>query len=252
MKQKNDYGLDAPIVIRNLILIGILCLAALIMVYHFFRDDLKIMLIILVGLLFLVGISLIITAIIMILSSKIGKIKERERILDILSIQGNEHILDVGCGRGLYLIGAAKRLSNGKAVGIDIWQNEDLSGNKMQNTLINANAEGVIDKIQIKTSDMRNMPFESSSFDVVLSNFAIHNIYDSFERKKALLEITRVLNSGAKLCVIDIQYIDEYINVFKENGITDIKKFKTKLVFPGANVITGVKAYVPIPNKSLS
>ena len=46
------------------------------------------------------------------------------------------------------------------------------------------------------------------------------------ERKKALLEIVRILRPGAKICIIDIQHINEYIKVFKENGITDINKFK--------------------------
>jgi len=38
-------------------------------------------------------------------------------------------VLDVGCGRGLLLIGAARRLTTGKAVGVDIWQAEDRVGN---------------------------------------------------------------------------------------------------------------------------
>ena len=47
MKQKTDYGLDAPIVIRNISIIGILCLAASIMAYYFLREDLKIILMLL-------------------------------------------------------------------------------------------------------------------------------------------------------------------------------------------------------------
>jgi cyclopropane fatty-acyl-phospholipid synthase-like methyltransferase len=31
-----------------------------------------------------------------------------------------EAVLDVGCGRGLMLVGAARRLKTGKAVGIDL------------------------------------------------------------------------------------------------------------------------------------
>ncbi len=46
---------------------------------------------------------------------------ERHWLLDQLPIQGNERILDIGCGRGLLLIGAAQRLTTGKAIGIDIW-----------------------------------------------------------------------------------------------------------------------------------
>lgn len=241
MKQKTNYGIDAPNVIRNLLLIGMLCVATSIAIFSLI-DKPKMILLTLIGWVLIVGISLVVTAIMMILSSKIGKIKERERILDMLSIKGNEHILDVGCGRGLYLIGAAKRLMNGKAIGIDIWQNEDLSGNGMENTMENTKLEGVNDKVHIETADMRKMPFENSSFDIVLSSFAIHNIYDRLERKKALLEIIRVLKPGGKLCIIDFQHIDEYMNVFKENGITGISRFKTKLIFPPATVIIGIKA----------
>jgi cyclopropane fatty-acyl-phospholipid synthase-like methyltransferase len=51
-------------------------------------------------------------------------------LLDRIEWTGQEEVLDVGCGRGLMLIGAAKRLTTGKATGIDIWQAEDLSGNR--------------------------------------------------------------------------------------------------------------------------
>ncbi|MCL6588044.1 MAG: class I SAM-dependent methyltransferase [Anoxybacillus sp.] len=241
MKQKANYGIDAPNVIRNLLFIGMLCIVTSIAIFSFV-DKPKMILLALTGWVLIVGISLVVTAIMMILSSKIGKIRERERILDMVNIKGDEHILDVGCGKGLYLIGAAKRLMNGKAVGIDIWQSEDLSGNSMENTIQNAKSEGVDDKVYIETADMRKIPFENSSFDIVLSSFAIHNIYDSLERKKALLEIIRVLKPGGKLCIIDFQHIDEYMNVFKENGITGISRFKTKLIFPPATVIIGIKA----------
>jgi len=86
MNQKADYGIDAPNVIRNLILIGILCLAASITLFYL-SNRTQMIWIILTGWVFLAGVSLIITAILMILSSKFGKIKERERILDMLNIQ---------------------------------------------------------------------------------------------------------------------------------------------------------------------
>jgi cyclopropane fatty-acyl-phospholipid synthase-like methyltransferase len=65
----------------------------------------------------------------MIWDSKVGKLWARDRLLDGLELRGDETVLDVGCGRGLLLIGAAKRLTTGKAPGVDIWQAEDLSGN---------------------------------------------------------------------------------------------------------------------------
>ena len=61
----------------------------------------------------------------MIWTSKVGKVREREALLDRITWSGTERVLDAGCGRGLMLIGAAKRLTTGKATGIDIWQGED-------------------------------------------------------------------------------------------------------------------------------
>src|SRR5262245_23242593 len=57
----------------------------------------------------------------MLWDSKIGKIRSRESLLQRITWTGQERVLDVGCGRGLMLIGAAKRLTTGKATGIDIW-----------------------------------------------------------------------------------------------------------------------------------
>src|SRR5262249_36864651 len=47
---------------------------------------------------------------------------------DLLARRGN--VVDVGCGRGLLRIGAALWLSSGTAVGVDIWNWVDLSGNR--------------------------------------------------------------------------------------------------------------------------
>jgi cyclopropane fatty-acyl-phospholipid synthase-like methyltransferase len=68
-------------------------------------------------------------------------------------------VLDVGCGRGLLLIGAAKRLTTGKAVGVDIWQTEDLSGNRPEATLENARLERVAERVGVKDGDARRLPF---------------------------------------------------------------------------------------------
>ena len=46
--------------------------------------------------------------------------------------KGEEKVLDVGCGRGLLAIGAAKRLKAGKVTGIDVWNPEVLSGNSAE------------------------------------------------------------------------------------------------------------------------
>src|SRR5207245_8352274 len=45
----------------------------------------------------------------MVLTSRWGKLKARDRLLSRHAWRGDEQVLDVGCGRGLLLLGAAKR-----------------------------------------------------------------------------------------------------------------------------------------------
>lgn len=54
-----------------------------------------------------------------------GKFRVWERELDQLALRGDEHLLDLGCGRGAVLIAAARRLPAGRAVGIDLWHGQD-------------------------------------------------------------------------------------------------------------------------------
>src|SRR5437773_1876385 len=112
----------------------------------------------------------------MVYGSKVRKVHLREKLLDSLALRGDEILLDAGCGRGLLLTAAARRLPRGKAVGIDLWRTVDQSGNDPERTLGNARAEGVADRIEIKTGDLRALPFADDSVDVVVSSWALHNI----------------------------------------------------------------------------
>ena len=46
-------------------------------------------------------------------------------------------------------------------------------------TLRNAAIEGVQDRVDVETADMRALPFADATFDVVVSSLAIHNISSS-------------------------------------------------------------------------
>lgn len=65
----------------------------------------------------------------MIYYAKAGKFRCRDRILNFIDWKGQEAVLDVGTGRGLLLIGAAKR-TTGRAVGIDLWSQEDFMASR--------------------------------------------------------------------------------------------------------------------------
>jgi arsenite methyltransferase len=139
-----------------------------------------------------------------------GKFIVWAEVLDALALRGDERLLDVGCGRGAVLLLAAKRLPSGRAVGIDRWSTTDQSGNNEQATLSNADAEGVRERIELHTGDMRELPFPDESFDVVTSSLAIHNIKEEEGREKALAEILRVLEPGGTALLADIRYASNY------------------------------------------
>jgi SAM-dependent methyltransferase len=152
-----------------------------------------------------------------------GKQRQRDRLLDSIPWRGDEAVLDVGCGRGLMLIGAARRAPKGRAVGVDLWQGEDLSGNSPEATRANAQAEGVAERVEVRTGDARKLPFGDASFDVVVSSAALHNIYQQEERKTAVREIARVLKPGGRALIADIRHLDEYAAVLRQSGCDEVQ-----------------------------
>ncbi|MET7467459.1 class I SAM-dependent methyltransferase [Micromonospora sp. NPDC005686] len=132
-----------------------------------------------------------------------GKLRVWERELDRIALKGDERLLDLGCGRGAVLIAAARRLPSGRATGADLWIGKDQSGNKPEATLANAAAAGVADRVEVRTADLSALPFPDSSFDVVTSALAIHNIPSRRGRQRAVSEAVRVLRPGGHLLVAD-------------------------------------------------
>ncbi|MFT3912735.1 MAG: class I SAM-dependent methyltransferase [Anaeromyxobacteraceae bacterium] len=212
-----DYGLDAPPVVRNLLIVGALGILSLITrAAGLWNGESPFAL--LGRPLISAGLSCGVMAAWMIWSSKFGKVREREAYLDLLEWRGDERVLDVGCGRGLFLVGAARRLSTGRAIGIDIWQAEDLSGNQPAAPLHNAAIEGVAERVEVQTADARKLPFDDRSFDVVLSSAAIHNIYDAGERETAVREIARVLKVGGRVLIVDVRHLGQYARTLRDAG----------------------------------
>ncbi|MFO0784549.1 MAG: class I SAM-dependent methyltransferase [Phycisphaerales bacterium] len=189
----------------------------------------------------------------MYLSAKYGKIREREWLLNMNpgGWRGDETVLDVGCGLGVMLIGAAKRLTTGTAVGIDTWQTQDLSGNRPEGTLENARREGVADRVTVKTADMRQIPYPDGHFDVIVSNAAIHNLYKADERDAAVREIARVLKPGGACIVSDVRHEGQYASVLRANGVTDVKRRDASITSPLFAVVTlgSVRPFVLVGRK---
>ena len=213
--KKINYGIDAPKVIRNLLIIGFILLATSFLPSDLFPPISTF----LHNYALAPGISLIASGLLMYAYAKFGKTKHRERILNLYKWKGDEQVLDVGTGLGLLMIGAAKKLTTGKSTGIDIFNKYDLSNNTIEQTKINAALENVSDKTEILVENILKTNFRDNYFDVVVSNLCLHNLYKADERKQACAEINRILKLGGKAIISDFKNTGEYKNTFATLGM---------------------------------
>lgn len=238
-----DYGLDAPGVVRNLALFGLLGVAigtaSLLIPLGWLRVAASVY-----G--FWAGGCLLLTALLMVLSSRVGKLRFRDRLLDGLGLAGGERVLDVGCGRGLLLVGAAHRLAKGKAVGLDLWSTVDQSGNAPEATLENARRAGVAGRVELHTGDMTAMPFPDGSFDAVVSNLAVHNVPTAEGRRAAVAEVARVTRPGGRVALADFQATNSYAEALRAAGFVDVRRSApTPWMFPLVRTVSGRKPLEP-------
>lgn len=227
--EKPNYGFDAPSAIRNFSITGVFFLTLAYLLLSKFPTIYWLYLI--VGLGVLIGFFSIYYAIAITLGGLFFKYRERDWLLQHLKLTGNETTLDLGCGHGLILIPVAKRLSTGKAYGIDIWAQTDQARNSREATLKNAEIEKVTDKIEVSSCDMRKTPFSNEMFDLITSSWAIHNIPTQAEREKALQEIVRVLKPGGSVAILDIQFTEDYALFFKQNHFSKVETLGPRYTF---------------------
>lgn len=222
LQSKPNYGIDAPGLVRFFFIAGAVALAIFLvaLLSSIFGQIPKIIVGVLFGLAatYLLGMGCF-----MLYGSKVMKLKDREKLLNLVQWSGDELVLDVGCGRGLMLVGAAKRLNFGKAIGIDLWYEHDQANNSSAAALSNAAIEGVAARVEVKTADMRQLPFPENHFDVVVSSWAVHNLEAEKDRKKALDEIIRVLKPNGMVVLSDIIHQVEYAKYFELHRLTNIR-----------------------------
>jgi SAM-dependent methyltransferase len=217
-RRRGDYGFDAPAVPVVMFAIG-LVLVAIAIVNAVIGASFWGALAPLLGSLFFV-----LSAACYVYATRVGKFAVWARLLRELRLEGDETLLDMGCGRGAVLLAAARRLPRGRVVGVDLWRTVDQSGNRMALTLENADREGVRDRVELHTADMRSLPLADGTFDVVVSSMAIHNIHNRDGRRQAIGEAARVLKPGGRLVIVDIRGLDDYATQLRQDGMDAITR----------------------------
>ena len=166
-----------------------------------------------------IGAYFLLGALGMLFYSKVGKLRLRERLLDHLHWRGDEKVLDVGCGRGLLAIAAAHRVPKGSVIAVDVWNPTAISGNRADSVIQNAQIEGVANRVEVKQGDARELPFPDASFDVVVSNYVVHELKSRQDRERMMQEAARVLKPNGQLGVVDFIFTNDCVNDLSKCGM---------------------------------
>jgi len=239
-----DYGIDAPNVLRNLFLFGIPCL--LLGIFGPREISLGKVSFLPRPMFFWTGVLLILEGLLFLLYVKAGKFRHRDLMLSLYPWRGDEQVLDVGCGRGLLLAGVGKILAglpgNGSVTGIDIWSTQDMAGNSEAATRRNLALEGIADRCKLISIPAQEMPFPGDSFDVVVSNLCLHNIYDRALRQRAVQQIVRVLKPGGVAILSDYKLTSEYARQLQSAGFRVERKWGNPFyTFPPLRIVIARK-----------
>ncbi len=214
-RSKPDYGIDAPQVTGRLLLAGSCAIVAGLAIQPFHAGGFKISL---AGPTFLAlgCLSLGLCASMLAWSLR-GKFNICNRILSMVQWRGNETVLDIGTGRGLLAIGAAKRLRTGTVTGIDIWD-APASRNTLEMAQRNIEIEGMQDRVELRSGDARDIGFVDNSFDAVLCLLGLHKLEEA-GRDVACQEIARVLKPRGIAIVAGTSHAGSYARAFREAGL---------------------------------
>ncbi len=144
-----------------------------------------------------------------------------ESIIELLPVKNGMKILDLGTGSGYLTFALAKRYPDISVIGLDIVEKA------LENNKLTAERE-TLTNVGFVSYNGRSLPFDSGSFDIVVSRYALHHFPDM---NNSLSEVNRVLTDEGCFFISDPSpndndtngFIDEYMQIRPDGHI----KFRT-------------------------
>lgn len=128
--------------------------------------------------------------------------------LAIGAIHGGEIVVDIGCGAGMDLLLAGKRVGReGRAIGIDM---TEAMVERARNSIVRTGMKHV----EVRKGDATALPVAGNSVDVVISNGVLNLVP---EKELAYSEIVRILRPGGRLHLADIALDRELSDEVRHN-----------------------------------
>jgi len=166
-------------------------------------------------------------------------------------LKEGEHVLDLGCGGGIDVLLAARKVGpSGRVIGLD------MTDEMLDLARSNAKKAG-LSNVEFKKGLMESIPLADNSVDVIISNCVINL---STDKKQVLNEAFRVLRPGGRFNVSDVVHsgdvpealrqnldlwagcvagslsAEEYVELLKEAGFVDVAVIPTRVY--GADAVS--------------
>ena len=126
-----------------------------------------------------------------------AKGEDLSKMVDYAALQGDEIVLDAGCGAGHTALAFAPHVAKVIAV--------DLSGAMLEECRETAAARN-IHNCDFRVGDVEKLAFADHSFDLVVSRYSAHHWPHP---QRALEEFARVLRPGGRLILSDVVSFDD-------------------------------------------
>jgi len=115
-----------------------------------------------------------------------GGLQATRELIELCHLDGQEQVLDVGCGVGATACYLAKEVGC-QVLGVDLRQS--MVAQSRQRAI----REGVADRVEFRVADARELPFKDGRFDVVLSESVATFVQD---KPRVVGEYVRVTRPG--------------------------------------------------------